>query len=273
MRLGLEAGAHTLDVAVEEGIKGVPISAEKLVVDGVDTTLAPLRERGLSVCQIGASGYNPLSVDRERQGQQKAILEQAIPLAADAGCPYLVICGGNYHPSGFGGGDRRNFDEAALDDVARELGPMLALAEKHGAILSIEMYLKTSVNTPERFLALKEKVGSDALRANVDVTSLYNYEDMWDPTEKVAQICNGLAGHYGLGHIKEVAMAEGFHIHVGLAPLGDGPTDWSQVLRLMAPHMPQDSWLILEHVATPEEARSSLAHLRAAAERAGVSLT
>ena len=106
MRLGLEAGKDTLDLAVELGIRGVPISADALVKEGVEATLAPLRARGLEVCQIGAFGYNPLSSDTERQAAQTALLEQAIPLAPETGCTYITICGGNRHPSGFGAGDR-----------------------------------------------------------------------------------------------------------------------------------------------------------------------
>ena len=272
MRLGLDAGANTLDLAVELGIRGVPISAEQLVRDGVEATLAPLRERGLQVCQIGAFGFNVLSTDRAQQARQQAILEQAIALAAATGCPYIVICGGNYHPSGFGAGDARNFTNAALDEIAAGLAPLLALAEQHGVRLSIEPYLKTAISSAERFVALWERVKSPALRANVDVTSLYDYADMWNPAVTLRRACEGLAGHYGLIHIKELALADGFHIHIGLAPLGHGPTDWAEVLRLVAPHVPEDSWVILEHVATPDEARASVAYLRAAAARAGVDL-
>ena len=46
MRLGLEAGAHTLDLAVKHGIKGVPIYSDQLVNEGLEKTLAPLKERG-----------------------------------------------------------------------------------------------------------------------------------------------------------------------------------------------------------------------------------
>lgn len=67
MRLGVEVGKHTHDVAVGHGIRGVPISADQLVNAGVAETLAPLNERGLQVCQIGAFGFNPLSVDGEAQ--------------------------------------------------------------------------------------------------------------------------------------------------------------------------------------------------------------
>ena len=273
MRLGLEVGRHTHDVAAEHGIKGVPISADQLINEGVSQTLAPLNERGLQVCQIGAFGFNPLSVDAEAQTKQTATLAQAIPLAADTGCPYIVINGGNYHPSGFGAADARNFSDESLRRVAEALKPLLESAEKHGAKLSIEAYLKTAVNSPESFLRLKELAGgSDALRCNIDVTSLYNYQDIWDPAPKVERVCNGLAGHYGLGHVKGVALKDGFHIHIELSPITEDTTDWAQMLRLMAPHMPADSWLILEHMFTPEEARSSLAHLRKAADAAGVSL-
>ncbi len=103
MRLGLEAGAHTLDLAVEEGIKGVPIGADQLAEAGVKETLGPLRERGLEVCQIGAFGYNPLSTDRERQAQQRGMLGRGISLATATGFPPLTIFGGNYHTSGLGG--------------------------------------------------------------------------------------------------------------------------------------------------------------------------
>jgi sugar phosphate isomerase/epimerase len=278
MRLGLEAGKHTVDLAVELGIGGVPISAGPLVEDGVEATLAPLRARGLQVCQIGAFGYNPLSTDRQRQAQQAALLEGVIPLAAETGCPYVVINGGNYHPSGFGAGDARNFTDRALDEVAEALAPMLALAERHGAKLSIEPILKSAIYSAESFVALHARVAraggaADALRVNVDPTSLYDYWDLCDSRETVRHVCTALAGHYGLGHVKEVALAEGFHIHAGLAPLGAGNTNWAEMLRLMAPHMPEDSWLILEHVATPEEGRNSLDILRAAAAEVGVSLT
>jgi hypothetical protein len=69
-----------------------------------------------------------------------------------------------------------------------------------------------------------------------------------------------------------VALQDGFHIHIGLAPITEDPTDWVQVLKLMEPQVPADSWVILEHVATAEEAHTSLAYLREAAAKANVTL-
>ena len=272
MRLGLEAGPHSLDLAIELGIKGVPVFIDQIINDGVDATLAPLRERGLQVCQIGAFGYNPLSTDREAQVKQTAMLKQLIPLAPQIGCNYIVICGGNYHPSGFGAVDPRNYTEQALDIVASALAPLLDMAERNGVYLSIEPYLKTAICSPERFLALQARVNSSALKANIDPTSLYEYWDLLNSDEKVKHVCTALAGHYGLGHIKEIALAEGFHIHAGFSPLGKGVTDWAEVLRLMSPNLPDDSWLIVEHVQSDDEARSNLKYLRKAAASVGVTL-
>jgi sugar phosphate isomerase/epimerase len=273
MRLGLECGSHTLDMAVELGIRGVPIDAQALVDQGVEATLKSLQERGLVVCQIGAFGFNVLSTDRARQASQHTLVEHAIPLAADTGCPYIVICGGNYHPTGFLGTDVRNFSQTAIDEIARGLTPLLKLAERHHVKLSIEPYLKTAINSPEAFLQLCEKVDSEALKVNIDVTSFYRYDDMLDPNQTIRNVCNRLSAHYGLAHIKELALADDFHIHIGLAPFGSGITPWGEVLRSIEPHLPDDSWLILEHVATPDEARNGARLLREIAAQARVLLT
>lgn len=260
MKLGLEAGKETLDLAVAHGVPGVPVSAADLVNKGVDATLSPLRERGLAVCQIGAFGFNALRVDPE----QRRVLEAVIPLAAQTGCPYIVIGPGNYHASAFGATDRRNFSPEALDEMATVLAPLMALAEAHGAKLSIEAYLKGAVNGAERFLDLWGRVQSAALCVNVDPSSLYDFADLVDPSPLIEDLCARLAGHYGLIHVKEVGLAEGFHLHAGLVPLGDGPTDWAHFLSLSLPHLPEDSWPILEHVQSAAEAERSLSLLRAA---------
>ncbi|MBN1138906.1 MAG: Gfo/Idh/MocA family oxidoreductase [Anaerolineae bacterium] len=74
------------------------------------------------------------------------------------------------------------------------------------------------------------------------------------------------------GELGPAWMLNGEYAFSWVPPAGAGMTDWSQMLRLMAPHMPEDSWVILEHVQTSGEARSSLRLLRAAAVEARVTL-
>ena len=275
MRLGLSIdGGGTIETAAELGITGVPINAADLVEQGVDATLAPLREKGLSVCQIGAFGVNPLSDDAEGQAAQQDMLRAAIPLAAETGCPYIVINGGNHHPSGFGHWDARNWSDAAFDRIVEVLDPLVSLAADHGAKISIEPYLTPTINSPETFARVRDRLSKpDAMVANIDVTSLYDFRDYIAPAERCRAVCEGFAGAYGLGHIKDIVVNEGFHLNMGMAPLGTSPTDWAEVLRMMAPHLPDDSWLILEHQADPDAARLGVEKLRGYAREAGVTLT
>lgn len=272
MRFGIDAGKHTFDLAREFGIRGVPISADALADKGLDATLAPLRDAGHVPCQIGAFGYNALTPDADALAKQTRTLEAVIPMAGDTGCRYITISGGNHNRSTFGATDPRNFTPAAIDAVAQRLEPLVALAEKHGACLTIEAYLKTAVSSADAFLALHEKLPSKALRVNIDPTSLYDFADLVDPAPMVGRLCDALGPHTGLIHVKEVGLAEGFHLHAGLVPIGEGPTDWADFLGRIAPHTPDDSWLILEHVLSPEEGRNSIALLRDAAGAAGIDL-
>ncbi len=248
--------------AKELGIRGVPVDGGELVSKGVAAVVDPLHRAGLEVCQIGAFGYNPLHPDAAVLAAQTELVRTLITLAPDAGCGYIVINGGNLHPSGFGHGLRGNFSAESLSRVADAVRPLALLAEKRSVCISIEPYVKSAVCSPEAFLALSEQVGSPALCINIDVTNFYDLHDMWDSTATIRHVCRDLKGHYGLVHFKDVLLKEGFHIHVDLAPLDGGVTDWGLVLEEVAPHVPEGSWVIVEHVGSLEEARTSVALVR-----------
>lgn len=262
MRLALECGSTTHETAVELGIRGVPVDGGALLKEGVEATLAPLRARGLEVCQIGAFGFNPLHPDRAYQLEQIEQLDQLIDLAPSTGCPYIAIGPGNHHPSGFGAADPRNFRSAALDALASDLAPLCRKAEAVGVKLTVEPYLKSAIHRPDAFLSLKQRLPSPALRITLDVSNFYDFAALVDPQPCAAEACSRLAGHYGLVHLKEIALAEGFHLHAGLVPLGKGLTDWGNVLRLAAPHIPADSWVMVEHCSDAAEARASIGLIR-----------
>ena len=152
MRLGLDAGEYTLDLAVRSrGSKVCLFRRINWSKDGVDATLAPLRAHGFAGLPDRRVGYNPLSVDRSGPGAPKTDDGAGHPSGADRPAALNCYCGGNYHPSGFAAGDARNFTDQALDELAR-LYPATTLAEQYGVNISIEPYLKTAIYSPERFL-------------------------------------------------------------------------------------------------------------------------
>jgi len=270
MKLGLSAGPNTIALAKETNIKGVPLNFTTLAEQGLRAAMKPIEEAGMEVCQIMAFSFNPLSPERAKQEKQRQMLEQAIAMAPETGCPILLINGGNYDPSGFRRGHGDNFTEAALDHAARELAPVARLAESHGARLAIEPFIQCVVHSPERFLALQEKVGSPALTLNLDLCNFFTYEDMWRPKETAERICQALAGQYVVVHAKDLIVSEGVHIHIDETPLGAGVTDWDTALRFIAKDLPADGYVVVEHAKTAEAVRMGVQNIRLAAQRAGV---
>jgi len=93
---------------------------------------------------------------------------------------------------------------------------------------------------------------------------------MWRPTEATKHICETLAGQYALVHRKDLAVTTGVHVHIDETPLGTGVMDWETALCCIARDLPQDGYLIYEHVKTPDDARTGVRLLRELADRAGV---
>lgn len=273
MRLAIEAGSDTAAAAEKLGIKGVPIDGGALLEKGVAATLQPLLEKGFSPCQVGAFFMNALSPDAAAKTESIARVKRLIPLAAEAGCPWIAFAAGSCQPDTFGGADPRNLTSAALDEAAHTLEPLARLAEQHQVKLTLEPHIRSVIATPERAAALCGKVGSPALRVTFDVSNFYDFMDLLDPTEMIERCGKALRPWCGLVHLKEVAVTDGFHLHAGLVPMGKGRTDWTQVLTEAVAGFPNDSWVLVEHCSGLDEAVSSVTLVRAAAKAAGLSLS
>jgi len=270
MKLGLVAGPDSIELASELGVTGVNLSVNAVANQGGRAAAMPVKAAGLEVCQIAAFGFNALSLDKEKQAEQRQMLEKAIPEVPATGCNIVVVNGGNHDPSGFMNGHADNFTDDAIDAAARGLAPVVKLAEQHGVIVAVEPMIHAVVCTPERFVKLKEKVGSDALTVNLDICNFLTYADMFRPTEATKHICETLAGHYALVHCKDLAVTTGVHIHIDETPLGTGVMDWETALSYIARDLPEDGYFIYEHVKTGEDARAGVKLLRELTEELGI---
>ncbi len=271
MKLALEAGPATLDLARELSVRGVPIDGDTLLREGT-AALAPLRERGLAPCQIGAFFFNPLDPDRSARSAASERIASLIPLAAEIGCPYIAFAAGSRAADIFGGAHPGNLSPDALSEAAATLEPLARMAERQGVCLTLEPHLRSVLCTPERGAALCSLVGSNALRVTFDVTNFYDFMDLLAPDSMRQRCESALAPCCGMVHFKEIALAAGFHFHAGLAPMGTGSTDWQAVLATAEKIAPANSWLLVEHCSSAEEARASIALVRQAAAKLGLNL-
>ena len=239
---------------------------------GLAATLAPLQEAALKPCQSGAFFLNPLHPSAGELDQAIERMQRLIPLAAEAGCPWIAFAGGSYNPDIFGGSDPRNLQPRALDDAARVLEPLARLAEKHQVRLSLEPHIRSVLATPERAAELCSKVGSPALRVTWDPSNFYDFFDLIDADPMLERCARALAPWCGLVHFKEVALSGGFHLHAGLVPMGQGRTDWAKALSVVSPIAPRDGWLVVEHCGSEAEAMASIALVRTAAQGQGIAV-
>lgn len=272
MRIGIDAGASSIEFAQAYGAAGVPVSSRALKENSVHSVLKPIKDTGLEVCQINAMGYNPLHPDDNVRLSSCETVLNAFEVSGDVGCPWVSINAGNHHPTGFLDGDKRNFGDAALESIAREIEPLLRAAEKADAYLSLEPYIKGAVFSSDRFLSLRRILGDGAkrLRINLDVTSFYDLHALINPDPLCDKLCDDLKDYIGLIHVKEIRLSESFHIHADLAPITEGPTDWERVLRRLIHSPAVDSWLIIEHVQSGEEAQRSIGHISNICGRLGL---
>ncbi len=273
MKLGLQFNGGEAERLIERhGVTTVPAGLPQVLAQKPEDLKRSFESKGLSICYFAFFGFNPVHPDTEKVASARAQLEQAMPLVGDAGCSDIVINGGNYTPgaNGFGAAHPDNFSPGALDDVARQLAPLLELAERHSVFLSIEPYIHCVVNSPERFLSLKEKTGSDHLTICLDVCNFYHYADLWQPTQHADRVCSALAGHYRFVHVKDMKFTPGFHLHIDETTLDQGVTDWAAVLRHVQRDLPPTGAVVLEHMKTAQEVDISMAELKAAATQAGM---
>jgi len=270
IRFAVDAGSDTVALAIETGCKGVPGDVGSLLASGVDKVVEPLREKGLELCELMCFGLNLLHPEAALRQRGVDELCKALPLAKQVGCPYVVTTAGNYNSNIFGLGDPENFTDSALKEAAAGLEEPLRIAEAHGVSICIKPFIKTAVYSAESFLRLKEICGSENLKVSLDVAGVYDVADIWNPVPKTTHVCRALREHIGILHLKEIGMVPGYYVQLELLAHGSGATPWDVVLRECADHVPEDSWVIIEHIESLEDGRAAVPLITRIAQDLGI---
>ncbi len=82
--------------------------------------------------------------------------------------------------------------------------------------------------------------------------------DTWNPKPTILHACTSLKEHYGLIHLKELALKPGFHAHIELVAHDQGNTPWDYVLENCRAHIPPESWVMIEHIPSLEDGRRTI---------------
>lgn len=187
---------------------------------------------------IGIGAYvNPIAPDPDQRRAAIDLVSRSLEAAATLGVPAVATETGTLHPTGEWDDDPRNVTPEAWDFLHEALDELLPIAERHGAVLALEGYVKNVVRSLEDFARLVERYPTPALGLVADP---YNYT--LAPEDNVAQdLFDRFQSRLVVAHLKDWTR-DG-----GLPPFGDGTFDQTPYLSLLRDRRP-DLVPVVEHL-------------------------
>jgi len=146
----------------------------------------------------------------------------------------------------------KNATEEGYLECRTALEKLAKVAEKSGAILSIEPYWRNVIDSIDRAERLFREVKSPALRLVMDPCNYFRKEDLPRMQPMLEEMFRRLGGRIVLAHAKDVkAAADG----TDLPASGQGVLDYPLYLRLLA-QLERPMYLVVEHLGLADVARA-----------------
>ena len=129
---------------------------------------------------------------------------------------------------------------------------LVRVAEKSGAVLSIEAYWKNIIASVDRAERLLRDVPSPALQVVMDPCNYFRKEDLPRMQPMLEDMFKRLGDRIVVAHAKDVKASPG---GTDLPAAGLGVLDYPLYLRLLA-RLDREMPLLVEHVTLPDVARA-----------------
>jgi sugar phosphate isomerase/epimerase len=212
---------------------------------------AQLEERGVTI--VGLAGYrNLVSPDEAVRAANIAYLRRCLELAPSLGTYVVATETGTRDPTGDWTDSPDNWGDEAwrlLDDALEELIPA---AERSGAILALEGYVKNVVKTQSQLLDVLGRYPTPHLQVVCDP---YNYlsSDLLPAQERATtELLDRFEDRFVVAHLKDVDPSG---VEAGSPAFGTGIFSQGPYLEFLRDRRP-DLTLILEHLSLEEVPRA-----------------
>jgi sugar phosphate isomerase/epimerase len=202
---------------------------------------------------VGLYGYtNIVDPHPARRAQGLARTEFVLAHAKRLGCANVSTETGTLNPQSEWVTSPENATEAGYQKCRAAIEKLVRLAEKTGAILSIEPYWQNIIDSIERAERLFRDVDSPALRLVMDPCNYYRKEDLPDTAPMLKEMFKRLGDKIIIAHAKDVkASAAG----TDLPASGRGVLDYPLFLRLLL-DLDREMPLLIEHVSWQDVPRA-----------------
>jgi len=202
---------------------------------------------------VGVFGYvNVVDPVAARRKRGEARMETLIKNWKRLGCPNVSTETGTFNPKSDWVEAPENATEQGYLQCRSALEKLARMAEKAGAVVSIEPYWRNVIDSIARTERLFREVNSPALKLVMDPCNYFRKEDLPRMKPMLEDMFRRLAPQIVLAHAKDVkASADG----TDLPASGLGVLDYPLYLRLLA-RLDRPMDLVIEHVALEDVPRA-----------------
>ena len=230
------------------------------------------RDVGLELAQLGL-GYGECLFDPDpavRAAIQRTIV-RGLAVAGELDAGVMLMRTGSLNPTGPYNPSPRNHEPGRLELLIDELRRVAAAAESAAVDVVIETHNLTILGSPEINRQVIETVGSARLGVVMDfVNHFQSLEQAYASTARLNHIFDVMGPISPLGHIKDLATADGFVVHLNEALPGEGCLDLHTAVRRWEELAP-DRYLLVEHLPD-ERIPVAVANVQRIAAEAGVAI-
>ena len=230
------------------------------------------RDAGLGLAQMGV-GYGECLFDPDPavRAAIQATIARGLQAAGELDAGVVLIRTGSLSPTGSYSPSPRNHEPGRLETLIGELRTVAAAAESAGITVVVETHNLTILGTPEINRQVIDTVGSARLGVVMDfVNHFQSLEQAYASTARIDHIFDVMGSIAPIGHVKDLATADGFVVHLNEALPGEGCLDLHTAVRRWEALAP-DRYLLVEHLPD-ERIPAAVANVQRIAAEAGVTI-
>jgi len=200
---------------------------------------------------VGLYGYyNVVAPDPENRKRGEQRMQFLIENWKRLGSNNISTETGSRNPQSEWNDSPENATEAAYQQCRTSLEKFARLAEKTGAVISIEPYWKNVIGSAERAERLFRDVKSPALKLVMDPCNYFRKAELTQMQPMLKDIFQRVGKQTVLAHAKDVKAAADAD-DTELPAAGKGVLDYPRYLRLLA-ELDREIYLAVEHLSLPE---------------------
>ncbi len=238
---------------------------EEKIADYVDAA----RDAGLVIAEVGI-WRNVFAIDPVERAAARERAVGQLRLADQIGAGCCVNIAGTWGGPIWDGGYRENFSPECWEETVRYIRELIDEVRPRHTHYSVEPMPWMIPTGPDECIRLKESVDREAFAIHLDVVNMINCPQRYFFSDEFLEECFDRLGPFiDSCHLKDIRLRHELTFQLEETSCGKGTLNIEKYLSLMDQYNP-DMPVIIEHLNTDEEYRSSLSYVKSRLLKAGI---